>query len=61
MLVIRGYDQANKEFITNDSGTRRGELYRYNEEVLYQAIRDYLTGYHKPIDKVEKVMMVVEK
>jgi len=61
MLVIRGYDEEKREFITNDSGTRKGELYRYNEEVLYQAIRDYLTGYHEPIDKVEKVMMVVER
>lgn len=61
MLVIRGYDGEKKEFITNDSGTREGGLYRYNQEVLYQAIRDYLTGYHKPIDKVEKVMIVVEK
>lgn len=61
MLVIRGYDEEKKEFITNDSGTRKGELYRYNQEVLYEAIRDYLTGYHEPIDEVEKVMMMVRK
>ena len=61
MLVIRGYDSQTKEFITNDAGTRLGEKYRYKEEVLYNAIRDYLTGYHLPIEKEEKVMIVVEK
>jgi hypothetical protein len=61
MLVIRGYDSKTKEFITNDPGTRLGEKYRYKEEVLYNAIRDYLTGYHLPIEKEEKVMIVVRK
>ena len=61
MLVIRGYDSQTKEFITNDAGTRLGEKYRYKEEVLYNAIRDYLTGYHLPIEKEEKVMIVVKK
>ncbi len=61
MLVIRGYDSKTKEFITNDPGTRLGEKYRYKEEVLYNAIRDYLTGYHLPIGKEEKVMIVVKK
>lgn len=61
MLVIRGYDTKTKEFITNDAGTRLGEKYRYKEEVLYNAIRDYLTGYHLMIEKEEKVMIVVKK
>ena len=61
MLVIRGYDEIKEEFVTNDSGTRKGELYRYNQGILYWAIRDYLTGYHQPIEKVEKVMVVLWK
>jgi len=61
MLVVRGYDYATKEFITNDPGTKRGELYRYNEKVLYNAIRDYKTGYHVAIDVVNKNMIVIKK
>jgi len=39
MLVVKGYE--GKTFITNDVGTRRGEGYRYNEEVLINAIHDW--------------------
>lgn len=41
MLLIKGYDAVTSEFITNDPGTKNGEGYRYNEDVLYDAIRDY--------------------
>ena len=61
ILLIKGYDQKKKQFITNDAGTRRGENYRYSETVLFKAIRAYPTGYHLPIKKVEKKMLVVEK
>jgi hypothetical protein len=61
MIVVRGYDKDKKEFITNDPGTKRGEGYRYKEDVLFAAIRDYLTGHKEPILKVEKTMIVVEK
>jgi len=61
MLVIIGYDYRSKEFITNDPGTRHGKDYRYNQEVLFNAIRDYPTGYHRPIVGVQKTMIVVQK
>jgi len=61
MIVIRGYDPTTKQFITNDPGTKNGELYRYNETILYNAIRDYPTGYHEVITKLEKSMIVVSK
>jgi len=61
MILIRGYDYQTKQFITNDPGTRRGENYRYPEQVLFKAIRAYSTGYHNKIEKVEKKMIVVEK
>lgn len=61
MVVIRGYDPVKKEFITNDPGTRRGELYRYSSAVLFNAIRDYPTGYHEIIKKIEKNIIVVNK
>ncbi|MCX6796787.1 MAG: C39 family peptidase [Candidatus Falkowbacteria bacterium] len=59
MLVIRGYDQTKKEFITNDSGTRKGEGYRYDENILFKAIVNYPTGDHEPLKQEEKAMIVV--
>jgi hypothetical protein len=44
MLVIIGYDAQTHEFVTNDPGTKEGKQYRYDENVLFQAIRDYPTG-----------------
>lgn len=65
MIVVVGYDSIRKEFITNDSGTRNGESYRYGENVLYGAVRDYPTGshYQNPINEenVEKTMIVISR
>lgn len=59
MIIIRGYDEKTKEFITFDPGTKHGENYRYNVTLFYNAIRDYLTGYHETITKEEKNMIVI--
>lgn len=61
MIVIRGYDPEKKSFITNDPGTRHGELFSYDAKVLYDAIRDYPTGYRELITNIEKKMIVVWK
>ncbi len=61
MLVIKGYNNQTKEFITNDPGTRHGESYRYARDVLLSAIRDYPTGYHEKITKDIKTMIAVGK
>jgi len=61
MLVVKGYDPKTREFITNDPGTRKGENYRYNEELFFNAIRDYLCGYHVPITETHKNVIVVKK
>lgn len=60
MLVIIGYDGKTNEFITNDVGTRLGKSYRYKENTIYQAIRDYETGYHIPIAEVRKTMIIIK-
>jgi len=61
MLVIKGYDKETQEFIVNDPGTKHGENYRYDQDVLFNAIRNYLTGDHEPIEKIEKTMILVSK
>ena len=60
MLVITGYDAEQKEFVTNDPGTRHGEDYRYAQDILYSAIRDYPTGRHLPNPEERKAMIVVK-
>ena len=61
MVVITGYDESNRKFITNEPGTKRGEDFEYSYEVLLNAVRDYASGDHEPINDAEKVMIVVGK
>ncbi|OGC29424.1 hypothetical protein A2311_05870 [candidate division WOR-1 bacterium RIFOXYB2_FULL_48_7] len=58
-LVIIGFDPINKEFITNDPGTRRGKGYRYKYSVLYNAIHDW-TGDKRTINSGRKNVIVVK-
>lgn len=60
-LVVKGYDPKLKQFITNDPGIWQGESYRYSQEVLFNALRDYPTGFHVPIVAIKKVMIVIRK
>lgn len=55
MFVIRGYTRDGR-FITNDVGTRRGEAYVYDPEVLWKAIHDWNGG---DVLGGRKVMIVV--
>ncbi|MDX1607658.1 MAG: C39 family peptidase [Candidatus Spechtbacterales bacterium] len=59
MFVIKGYDYETGEFITNDNGTKWGEGFRYSKNTLYNAIMDYPTGYHEPIQSTVKAMIIV--
>lgn len=43
MLVLRGYTDDDK-FITNDPGTRNGEAYMYDIDVIMEAIGDWNNG-----------------
>ncbi len=61
MLLIVGFDKINKEFITNDPGTRNGKNYRYREKLFFDAIRDYPTGHHLPIKNLSKNVIVIKK
>ncbi|MFW5888435.1 MAG: C39 family peptidase [Patescibacteria group bacterium] len=61
MLLIKGYDSDRHVFITNDPGTRKGENYEYDARILFEAIRDYPTGYHEAIEEPGKNVIVVWK
>lgn len=56
-LVLTGYD--GDTIITNDPGTRKGEGYKYNIDVLYNAIHDF-PGTPENIKQGRKAMIVVE-
>ncbi len=62
MLVLKDYDASTSEFITNDPGTKRGANYRYDRDLLFNAIRAYPTGFHLPHPAVdEKTVIVIKK
>ncbi|HLN18808.1 MAG TPA: C39 family peptidase, partial [Patescibacteria group bacterium] len=56
-LVMIGYD--GNTIITNDPGTRKGEGYRYNIDVLYNAIHDF-PGNRDKIVEGRKAMIIIE-
>ncbi len=56
-LVLVGYD--GDLIITNDPGTRKGEGYKYDVDILYNAIHDF-PGKPEDIKKGKKAMIVVE-
>jgi hypothetical protein len=60
-MVIRGYDDTTQEFITNDPGTKRGEGYRYDYQVLENALMDYPTGFNEPVEQIIPAMIVVKR
>ncbi len=56
-LVLIGY--SGNQIITNDPGTRRGEGYRYNIDVLYDAIHNF-PGNKDKIREGERAMIVID-
>jgi hypothetical protein len=61
MLVIIGFDDKTKVFITNDPGTRQGKNYKYSYSTLYNSIADYPTGNHLSRTGITKPMIIVSK
>jgi len=56
-LVLIGYD--GDTIITNDPGTKRGERYEYDVDVIYNAIHDF-PGKPENINQGRKAMIVVD-
>jgi hypothetical protein len=57
MLVVRGWTKDG-QIITNDPGTKRGEGYLYDPDVLINAVHDWNGG---DVENGRKAMIVVEK
>lgn len=58
VLVVVGYDGSN--FVTHDVGTKRGEYYSYDKDVIMSAIHDW-NGSVDTIRSGPKRMLVVTK
>ena len=64
IILIIGYDPIRNEFITNDSGTKNGAAYRYNEDLLFDAIGYYATSATDSgslVDTTRKSAIIVTK
>ncbi len=59
MIVAIGYDFLRDEFIVHDPGTHAGENYRYSLATVQDALQDYPSGYHEPLEEGKRVMIVV--
>lgn len=61
MYTLIGYDDARKEFITNDPGTKRGAKYRYSYDTVINTMHDWNGAKTSAeIRKGKKVVLVVE-
>jgi uncharacterized protein YvpB len=60
MIVVRGFDDAQQQFITNDPGTKRGDEFRYSYATIASAMVDYPSN-HRSTKGIPKTMVVVEK
>lgn len=58
MFVITGWNE--KEFITNDPGTRKGHNYVYTYKTIYDATGNWNHGDHA-VDLSDKRMIIVSK
>jgi hypothetical protein len=59
MIVLVGYDDMSKEFITNDPGTKRGEAFRYKYQTVIDASQNYPTGDHVTTDTRTPAFIVI--
>lgn len=62
MYTLIGYDDARKEFITHDPGTKRGAKYRYSYDTVMSTIHDW-NGATTVVEirNGKKVVLVVDK
>ncbi len=56
MLVVNGYNK--RSFITHDPGTRRGEDYEYDHDILIEAVHDW-TGVKEEIQSGPRKMLIM--
>lgn len=61
MILIRGYDFTQNEFIVHDPGTQFGRDYRYSFDVIVDAFEDYPSGKEVTVGSGTRAMIVVSR
>ena len=61
MLLIKGFNDSKKQFITNDPGTKFGEGYAFDYETVFNAMVDYPSGNHDSQTGRPKAMITIKK
>jgi len=61
-LVILGYDDNKKQFITHDVGTKSGAYFKYSYNLLMESIHDFpSSGKKEDIDNGQKRVLILLK
>lgn len=61
MILVRGYDFLQSEFIVHDPGTQFGRDYRYSFDVITDAFEDYPSGEEVTAGSGTRAMIVVSR
>lgn len=61
MILVRGYDFFQSEFIVHDPGTQFGKDYRYSFDVVTNAFEDYPSGKEVTAGSGTAAMIVVSR
>ncbi len=60
-LVVIGYDELTREFITNDPGTKRGAGFHYSYATLLKSIHDFPGKKEKILEGKSRALIVKKK
>lgn len=57
-LVVIGYDDLKREFITHDPGTKRGKEFRYSYDILLNSVHDFPGKKEKILEGKPRALIV---
>lgn len=61
MVVVIGWDESTKTFITHEPGTQSGAFWPYTESVMAASLLDYPSGDHAPLAPMPTAMIEIRK
>lgn len=61
MVVVIGWDESTKTFITHEPGTQNGAFWPYSESIMAASLLDYPSGDHAPLAPMPTAMIEISK
>jgi hypothetical protein len=61
MIIVKGYDYGIKQFILHDPGTSRGKDFKVADSTLQNALQDYPSGNHLPVQVIRTAMITISR